>query len=129
MMLERFSQHTVDPLALISNVSPQQYSSQSSTTPSSTHVPPGQQNRGQGNNLRGAGATGNGRAHNRVGNANLSQARQIKYYNCNAQENGVVLDEKQLLFLVGGHDTAVDEDVDESPVQDLALNVDNVFHP
>ncbi|GJR17308.1 hypothetical protein Tco_0965835 [Tanacetum coccineum] len=26
-----------------------------------------------------------------------------------------------------GHDTAVDEDVNESPVQDLALNVDNVF--
>ncbi|GKC08621.1 hypothetical protein Tco_1000231 [Tanacetum coccineum] len=44
-----------------------------------------------------------------------------------AQENGVVLDEEQLLFLAGGHDTVVDEDVDESPVQDLALNVDNVF--
>ncbi|GJW24956.1 hypothetical protein Tco_0038767, partial [Tanacetum coccineum] len=27
----------------------------------------------------------------------------------------------------GGHDNAVDEDVDEQPVQDLALNVDNVF--
>ncbi|GKE25041.1 integrase, catalytic region, zinc finger, CCHC-type containing protein [Tanacetum coccineum] len=40
-----------------------------------------------------------------------------------AQENGVVLDEKQLMFLAGGHDTAVDDDVDESPVQDLALNV------
>nr|GEW00902.1 helicase [Tanacetum cinerariifolium] len=35
-----------------------------------------------------------------------------------AQENGVALDEQQLLFLV---------DVDEQPVQDLALNVDNVF--
>ncbi|GKG39436.1 hypothetical protein Tco_0463581, partial [Tanacetum coccineum] len=44
-----------------------------------------------------------------------------------AQENGVVLDEEQLLFLASGHDTAIDEDVDESPVQDLALNVDNVF--
>ncbi|GJU25291.1 integrase, catalytic region, zinc finger, CCHC-type containing protein [Tanacetum coccineum] len=44
-----------------------------------------------------------------------------------AQENGVVLDEEQLLFLAGGHDTVVDEDVDESPVQDLELNVDNVF--
>ncbi|GKC44546.1 retrovirus-related pol polyprotein from transposon TNT 1-94 [Tanacetum coccineum] len=53
-----------------------------------------------------------------------------------AQRNGVALDEEQLLvlldeeqlmFLAGGHDTAVDEDVDESPVQDLALNVDNVF--
>ncbi|GKF79551.1 hypothetical protein Tco_0235119 [Tanacetum coccineum] len=44
-----------------------------------------------------------------------------------AQENGVALDEEQLLFLVGGHYNAVDEDVDEQPVQDLALNVDNVF--
>ncbi|GKD66325.1 hypothetical protein Tco_1308433 [Tanacetum coccineum] len=43
-----------------------------------------------------------------------------------AMENGVALDEEQLLFLVGGQDNA-DEDVDEQPVQDLALNVDNVF--
>ncbi|GJT42177.1 hypothetical protein Tco_0942042 [Tanacetum coccineum] len=121
MMLERFTQHTVDPLALMSNVSPHQYSSQSSTTPSSTHVPPGQQNKGQGNNPRGAGAAGNGGAQNRVGNANPGQAKQIKCYKCN------VLDEEQLLFLAGGHDTAVDKDVDESSVQDLALNVDNVF--
>ncbi|GJR26091.1 hypothetical protein Tco_1102323 [Tanacetum coccineum] len=39
MMLERFTQHTVDPLALMSNVAPQQYNSQSSTNPSSTYVP------------------------------------------------------------------------------------------
>ncbi|GJZ89852.1 hypothetical protein Tco_0661779 [Tanacetum coccineum] len=170
----------------MSNVSPQQYSSQSSTTPLSKHVPPvtyqphfvdntqldselsptdnliknltntlalltqiyktylpqtnnqlrtssntrnqatvqdgrvvvqnvqGRQNRGQGNHPRGAGAAGNGGVQNRVGNANPAQARQIKCYNCNAQENGVVLDEEQLLFLTGGHDTVVDEDVDES---------------
>nr|GEV37211.1 copia protein [Tanacetum cinerariifolium] len=46
-----------------------------------------------------------------------------------AQENGVVLDEEQLLFVVGGQDNTVDEDVDELPIQDLALNVDNVCHP
>ncbi|GJS39962.1 hypothetical protein Tco_0565005 [Tanacetum coccineum] len=40
MMLDRFTQHTVDPLALMSNVAPQQYNSQSSTNPSSTYVPP-----------------------------------------------------------------------------------------
>nr|GEX73815.1 integrase, catalytic region, zinc finger, CCHC-type, peptidase aspartic, catalytic [Tanacetum cinerariifolium] len=40
---------------------------------------------------------------------------------------GMSLDEEQLLFLAGGQDNAIDEDVDEQPVQDLALNVDNVF--
>ncbi|GJY24389.1 hypothetical protein Tco_0398047 [Tanacetum coccineum] len=61
----------------------------------------GRQNRGQGNNARGGGASDYGGAHNRVGNANPGQARQIKCYNCN--------------------------DADDQPVQDLALNVVNVF--
>ncbi|GJW03641.1 integrase, catalytic region, zinc finger, CCHC-type containing protein [Tanacetum coccineum] len=87
----------------------------------------GRQNIGQGNNARGAGTAGYRGALNRVGNANSGQARQVKCYNCNAQENGVALDEEQLLFLAGGQDNAVDEDVDEPPVHDLALNVDNVF--
>ncbi|GJT84681.1 hypothetical protein Tco_1066398 [Tanacetum coccineum] len=42
-------------------------------------------------------------------------------------ENGVVLDEEQLLFIAGGQDNTFDDDVDEPPVQDLALNVDQVF--
>nr|GEU82772.1 hypothetical protein [Tanacetum cinerariifolium] len=58
----------------------------------------GRQNRGQGNNARGAGAAGYGGAQNIVGYANP-----------------------------GGQDNAVDEDVDEQPLQDLALNVDNLF--
>nr|GEV53234.1 hypothetical protein [Tanacetum cinerariifolium] len=38
----------------------------------------------------------------------------------------VALDEEQLLFIVGRQDNIID-DVDEQPIQDLALNVDNVF--
>nr|GEV59938.1 retrovirus-related Pol polyprotein from transposon TNT 1-94 [Tanacetum cinerariifolium] len=134
MMLDRFTQHTVDPLALMSNVSNQQHYPQSSTTPPSTYV-----------------QLVMGGAQNRAG-----QARQIKCYNYNgigyiasncaqpkrqqnseyfkdkmllmqAQENGVTLDEEQLLFIAGGQDNVVDDDVDEQPIQDLALNVDNVF--
>nr|GFA39947.1 hypothetical protein [Tanacetum cinerariifolium] len=44
------------------------------------------------------------------GQARPGQARTVKCYNCN-----------------GGPDNAFDDDVDEQPVQDLALNVDNVF--
>nr|GEU53132.1 retrovirus-related Pol polyprotein from transposon TNT 1-94 [Tanacetum cinerariifolium] len=39
-----------------------------------------------------------------------------------AQENRVALDEEHLLFIAYGQDNDVDEDVDEQPVQDLALN-------
>ncbi|GJS08065.1 hypothetical protein Tco_0364861 [Tanacetum coccineum] len=44
-----------------------------------------------------------------------------------AQENGVVLDEEQLLFIAGGQTNTFDDDVDKEPVQDLALNEDHVF--
>nr|GEY15057.1 hypothetical protein [Tanacetum cinerariifolium] len=40
MMLDRFTQHTIDPLALMSNVSNQHHYPQSSTTPPSTYVQP-----------------------------------------------------------------------------------------
>nr|GEV19720.1 integrase, catalytic region, zinc finger, CCHC-type, peptidase aspartic, catalytic [Tanacetum cinerariifolium] len=185
MMLEHFSQPTMDPLALLSNVSnPQHYSPSSSA---STFLPQtnnqlrtssnarnqatlqdgrvvvqnvqGRPNRGQGMNPWGGNAVGYRGAPNRVGNqgqARPGQARIVKCYNCNgtghiarnctqpkqpqnseyfkdkmllmkAQENGVALDAEQLLFLACGQDNVFDDDVDEQPVQDLALNVDNVF--
>ncbi|GJZ74374.1 retrovirus-related pol polyprotein from transposon TNT 1-94 [Tanacetum coccineum] len=43
-----------------------------------------------------------------------------------AHENGVALNEEQLLFLAGGQDNVVDEDGLRT-VHDFALNVDNVF--
>nr|GEX71331.1 hypothetical protein [Tanacetum cinerariifolium] len=222
MMLERLSQPTADPLALLSNISNTQHGSPSSSTSSFTQLPPpraglssiaddlienltstlalltqsyrtvlpqtnnqlrtssnarnqatvqdgrvvvhnvqGQPNRGRGMNPQGGSAAGYGEAQNRVGNVNqgqarLGQARTVKCYNCNgtghiarncsqpkrsqnseyfkdkmllmqAQENGVALDAEQLLFLAGRPNNAFDDDVDEQPVQDLALNVDNVF--
>nr|GEV11003.1 hypothetical protein [Tanacetum cinerariifolium] len=44
-----------------------------------------------------------------------------------ALENGVVLDEEQLLFIAGRQENSFDNDVDEPPVQDLALTVDNIL--
>ncbi|GJV91345.1 hypothetical protein Tco_1539158 [Tanacetum coccineum] len=116
----------------------------------------GRQNRVQGNNARGAVAAGNRGVHNKVGIANPGQVKPIKCYKCNgirhiarqcthlkwpqnseyfkdkillmkAQENGVVLDEEQFLFIARGQNSTFDDDVDEPPVQDLALNVDQVF--
>ncbi|GKF45920.1 hypothetical protein Tco_0135722, partial [Tanacetum coccineum] len=57
----------------------------------------------------------------------LFQVKQDRLSATTATDNGVALDEKQLLFIVGGQDNVIDEDVDKKPVQDLALNVDNVF--
>ncbi|GKB37588.1 hypothetical protein Tco_0882530 [Tanacetum coccineum] len=157
MMLERYNQHAIDPLALVSNVSPHQYPSQSSVILPSTYVPPvnyqpqfadntqldsgftptddlienltkiGRQNRGQGNYARGVVAARNGGVHNRVGNANPEYLKD-KMLMMEAQENIAVLDEENLLFITGGQTNMFDDDVDEAPVQDLALNKDNVFH-
>nr|GFC04948.1 retrovirus-related Pol polyprotein from transposon TNT 1-94 [Tanacetum cinerariifolium] len=82
----------------------------------------------------GGNAAGYGEAQNRVGN-NCTQPKRpqnSEYFKdkmllMQAQENGVALDAEHQLFLAGGPDNAFDDDVDEQPVQDLALNVDNVF--
>nr|GFA15842.1 integrase, catalytic region, zinc finger, CCHC-type, peptidase aspartic, catalytic [Tanacetum cinerariifolium] len=110
----------------------------------------------QGGSAAGYGRAKNRVGNVNQGQARPGQARTVKCYNCNgtrhiarnctqpkrpqnseyykdkmllmqAQENGVTLDAEQLLFLAGGQDNAFDDDVDEQPVQDLALNVDNVF--
>ncbi|GJZ03568.1 hypothetical protein Tco_0536843 [Tanacetum coccineum] len=153
MMLDRFTQHTVDPLALMSNVSHQQYYSQSSTTPPSTYVPPHFADNTQldsglspmdnlienltntlalltqsyktylpqtNNQLRTSSNTRNQATvqDGRVVVQNV-QGRQNRGQGNNARGGGAAG--------YGGQDNAIDEDVDEQPVQDLALNVDNVF--
>nr|GFB21130.1 hypothetical protein [Tanacetum cinerariifolium] len=73
----------------------------------------------------GGNAAGYEEAQNRVGNVNQCQAQPCQART--AQENEVALDAEQQLFLAGGPNNAFDDDVDEQLVQDLALNVDNVF--
>ncbi|GKB56888.1 hypothetical protein Tco_0913074, partial [Tanacetum coccineum] len=87
----------------------------------------------QRNNARGNGVAGNVGGQNRGGMINPSQAKPIKCYNCNGlghiapQKSGTILDEEQSLFLVREQVTNVDDNVDDSPENDLALNVDHVF--
>ncbi|GJZ58146.1 retrovirus-related pol polyprotein from transposon TNT 1-94 [Tanacetum coccineum] len=83
----------------------------------------------QRNNARGNGVAGNVGGQNRGGIINPGQAKPIKCYNCNglghiARE---LLDEEQSLFLAGEQVTNIDDNVDDSPENDLALNVDHVF--
>ncbi|GJT23425.1 hypothetical protein Tco_0893362 [Tanacetum coccineum] len=171
MMLDRFTQHTVNPLVLMSNVATSQYKSQSSHNPHphmfttladnsqldsglsptdnlienltntlalltqsyKTYLPQtnnqlrtlsnprnqatildgkvvvqnvqGRQNRGQDNNARGAGHTA--RICTQPKRPQNSEYFKDKMLLKQAQENGVALDEEQLLFLAGGHDNAL----------------------
>ncbi|GJT71203.1 retrovirus-related pol polyprotein from transposon TNT 1-94 [Tanacetum coccineum] len=57
----------------------------------------------------------------------LGMLTQDKMLLMQAQENGAVLDEEELLFLAGEQTKTFDVDVDNQPVRDLALNKDNIF--
>nr|GEY89598.1 integrase, catalytic region, zinc finger, CCHC-type, peptidase aspartic, catalytic [Tanacetum cinerariifolium] len=134
MMLDRFTQHTVDPLALMSNVSHQQPYSQSSTTPPSTYVPPYLADNAHIDS--GLSLTDNLIENLTNTLALLTQSyktflpqinNQLKT-SSNTRNQATVQDGKVVVQNVqGGQDNAIDEDMDEQPVQDLSLNVDNMF--
>nr|GEZ13447.1 hypothetical protein [Tanacetum cinerariifolium] len=159
MMLDQFTQHTVDPFALMSNVSHPQHYLPSSSTPPSTYVLPHLADNAyldsglslmdnlvknltntlallsqsyktflpQTNNQLKTSSNTRNQATVQNGRVVNSDYYKDKMLLIQAQENEVALDEEQLLFLAGGQDNAIDEDVDEQPVQDLALNVGNMF--
>nr|GFA58199.1 hypothetical protein [Tanacetum cinerariifolium] len=125
MMLDRFTQHTVDPLALMSNVSYPHHYSPSSSTPPSTYVPPYLADNAHLD-------LGLSSMDNLIKNLTntldiLSQSYKTFLPQTNNQLRTSSNTRNQAAVQDGGQDTAIDEDVDEKPVQDLALNVDNVF--
>ncbi|GKA69683.1 hypothetical protein Tco_0775747, partial [Tanacetum coccineum] len=114
LIIKRITPATNEQLAFVSTVQPHAQSS---------HNVQGRQNQNQNQRYfaRGNGAAGNGGAQNRVGNANTGQRKLDKMLLMQAQENGVALDEEELLFLAGEQDNTFDEcdafdsDVDDEP--------------
>nr|GEV50955.1 hypothetical protein [Tanacetum cinerariifolium] len=152
MMLERYNQHAIDPLALVSNVSPQQYPSQSSVrlTPNDNliesltnklalltqsykaHLPQTNNQLRTSSNAHNQATVQDERivVQNVQGRQNRghiarnctqpkrpqnSENIKDKMFLMQAQENGMVLDEDQLLFLAVDQCDAFDSDVDEAP--------------
>ncbi|GJY74321.1 putative ribonuclease H-like domain-containing protein [Tanacetum coccineum] len=112
--MERFLQPTNDPLALVSNASVQQYPTQSSKSPQPSNEPsPADKHQLDS----GSSST----------ESLIENYFKDKMLLMQAQENGVVLDEEQSLFLAGEQIINFDEDVDNSPENDLALNMDHIF--
>nr|GEY04359.1 integrase, catalytic region, zinc finger, CCHC-type, peptidase aspartic, catalytic [Tanacetum cinerariifolium] len=134
MTLERFSHHTVNPLALMSNVSNQQRYSPSSSTSSSTHVP---QHLADNAHLDSSLSPMKNLIENLTNTlALLTQSYKTLLPQTNNQlrtssnttnqatiQDGRVVvqnvqgwpNREQLLFLAGGQDNAIDDDVDEQP--------------
>ncbi|GKD72680.1 integrase, catalytic region, zinc finger, CCHC-type containing protein, partial [Tanacetum coccineum] len=130
MMLDRFTQHTVDPLTLMSNVSSQQNQATVQEDRVIVQNVQAKQNRGQARQIKCYNSNGIGHIERNCTQPKRPQNSEYfkdKMLLMQAQENRVALDEEQLLFIAGGQDTVVNKDVDEQLVQDLALNVDNMF--
>nr|GEU84454.1 hypothetical protein [Tanacetum cinerariifolium] len=112
MMLDQFSQHIVDPLALMSNFSHQQHYSPSSSTLPSTYVPPHLADNAL---LDSKVQLDMGEFRTELGMLIRVKQDRLSATTATAQENEVALDAEQLLFLAGGQDNAIDDDVDEQP--------------
>ncbi|GJR33668.1 hypothetical protein Tco_1209352 [Tanacetum coccineum] len=138
------SLHKIDPLALVSNASVQQYPTQSSKSPQPPDEPSPADNfqldSGSSSTENLIETTVQGRRV--VVQMSVEDSMRIikaksklldsdyfkdKMLLMQAQENGAVLDEEQSLFLAGEQVTNFDDDVDDSPENDLALNVDHIF--
>nr|GEV45564.1 zinc finger, CCHC-type [Tanacetum cinerariifolium] len=163
IMLDRFTQHTIDPLALMYNVSHQQYYSQSSTTPPSTYVQPHFADNTQLDSRLSPMVNLIKNLTNILAILTQSYKTYLRQTNnqlitlSNTRNQAIVQDGRVVVQNVQGRqnrgqgnnaqgagatgyggaqkrvgnanpDNAVEEDVDEQLFQDLALNVDNVFH-
>ncbi|GJX78162.1 hypothetical protein Tco_0324973 [Tanacetum coccineum] len=144
IMMERFCQPNNDPLALVSDASVQQkfftetppplvIECFSNSLPSSSIV---QITSSSNNNQLRASSNARNKAMVQDGKVVVQDAKATSRFQptskdkmllMQAQESGAVLDEEQSLFLAGEQVTNVDDNVDDSPENDLALNVDHVF--
>ncbi|GJY55348.1 hypothetical protein Tco_0454463 [Tanacetum coccineum] len=146
MLFERFNQQSNDQLALMSNVSPSHYPSSSSVPPQTSYIlPVTHQPRFADNKqldtgpplthgiklwCRMAGLWFRMFRGDRIGfkETMLGVLLQQEIGELRTElENGVDLDEKQLLFLAGGQTNTFDDDVDEGLVQDMAQKEENIF--
>ncbi|GJS61622.1 hypothetical protein Tco_0656406 [Tanacetum coccineum] len=115
MMLEQFTQHIVDPLALMSNVSHQwvdRTEVRGTMHGEQVQLVMGELRTELGMKIR------------------VKQGRLNKMLLMQAQENRVVLDEEQLLFISADDYDAFDSDVDEAPTAHTMFmaNLSSAYH-
>nr|GFB40809.1 hypothetical protein [Tanacetum cinerariifolium] len=133
MMLERLSQPTTNPLALLSNVSNTQHGLPSSSTSSFTQLPPHHANSSSPAEDLIKNLTSTLALLTQSYKTFLPQTNNQLRTSSNPRNQATVQADRVVVQNVqgrpdrGGQDNAFDDDVDEQPVQDLALNVDNVF--